>query len=140
VGALITLGLALLSSGVAVAHAVQLAFAVAASTFCPLLLLGMWWRGLTSTGAIAGLLLGGGLSAAAVTAVMLGSKPDGPVGAVLAQPAMCTVPVAFATMVVVSLLTQHRLPPHLARTMVRLHAPEAVALDRGGFHPEGARY
>ncbi len=32
---------------VGVARAVGLAFAVAASTFCPLLLLGIWWRGLT---------------------------------------------------------------------------------------------
>ena len=50
-GALATLVLTLLSSGLAVAHAVELAFAVAASTFCPLLLLGIWWRGLTAAGA-----------------------------------------------------------------------------------------
>ena len=137
--ALITLGLTLLSAGLAVAHAVELAFAVAASTFCPLLLLGIWWRGLTSTGAIVGMLLGGGLSTAAVLTVMLGFEGDGATGAVLSQPAMCTVPVAFATMVGVSLLTRQRLPPHLARTMVRLHAPEAVVLDRGSYHPEGAR-
>ena len=42
-GALVTLGLTLSSSGLAVAHGVELAFAVAASTFCPLLLLGIWW-------------------------------------------------------------------------------------------------
>jgi hypothetical protein len=34
---------------------VGLVFAVAASTLCPLLVLGIWWRGLTSTGAISGL-------------------------------------------------------------------------------------
>ena len=39
--------------------AVGLAFAVAASTFCPLLVLGIWWRGLTAVGALAGLLVGG---------------------------------------------------------------------------------
>jgi Na+(H+)/acetate symporter ActP len=138
VGVLLTLGIALLSSGVAVAHAVELAFAVAASTFCPLLLLGIWWRGLTSTGAIAGMLLGGGLSAAAVVAVMTGVEPDSAMGAVLSQPAMCTVPVAFATMVGVSLLTRDRLPRLLVSTMVRLHAPEALVLDRGSYHPEGA--
>ena len=37
--------LALLAEGVGVARAVGLAFAVAASTFCPLLVLGIWWRG-----------------------------------------------------------------------------------------------
>ena len=39
---------------------VSLAFVVAASTFCPLLVLGIWWRGLTDRGAIAGMLVGGG--------------------------------------------------------------------------------
>jgi cation/acetate symporter len=28
-----------------------MAFPVAASTFCPLLVLGIWWRGLTTAGA-----------------------------------------------------------------------------------------
>jgi len=47
-GVSVTLCLTFASSGLAVAHAVELAFAVAASTFCPLLLLGIWWRGLTA--------------------------------------------------------------------------------------------
>jgi len=37
---------------------IRLAFAVAASTFCPLLVLGIWWRRLTDVGALAGMLLG----------------------------------------------------------------------------------
>ena len=41
------------------------------------------------------------------------------------------MPLAFATMVVVSKLTQHRLPAHTSRFMVRLHTPETVQLDRG---------
>jgi cation/acetate symporter len=135
-GALATLALTLLSSGVAVAHAVELAFAVAASTFCPLLLLGIWWRGLTARGAVAGLLAGGSLSATAVLAVMLGAHPGGWSGSVLAQPALVTVPIAFATMVGVSLLTRGRLPRHVGQSMVRLHTPEYVDLDRGSYHPE----
>ena len=39
------------ASSLAVADVVGLAFAVAASSFCPLLLLGIWWRGLTDVGA-----------------------------------------------------------------------------------------
>ena len=139
VGALVTLALTALSSGLAVAHAVELAFAVAASTFCPLLLLGIWWRGLTAPGAVAGMLAGGCLSASAVLATMLGSDPPGWPGALLAQPAMCTVPVAFVTMIGVSVLTRAHLPAHLASTMVRLHAPEALELDRGGFVPVAER-
>ncbi|MGZ4472954.1 MAG: sodium/solute symporter [Nocardioidaceae bacterium] len=135
-GAVVTLGLTLASSGLAVAHAVELAFAVAASTFCPLLLLGIWWRGLTARGAVAGLVAGGTLSTAAVLATMLGAQPAGWAGAVLAQPALCTVPLSFAAMVAGSLLSRHRLPVHLSRTMVRLHTPEQIDLDRGSYHPE----
>jgi Na+(H+)/acetate symporter ActP len=137
--ALTTLVLALLSSGVAVAHAVELAFAVAASTFCPLLLLGIWWRGLTAAGAVAGMVVGGTLSASAVVSVMLWRSPDGWLGAVIAQPALCTVPLAFGTMIMVSLGTRSRLPVHLGRTMVRLHTPEGLELDRGSYHPEARR-
>ena len=138
-GALVTLGITALSSGLAVAQAVELAFAVAASTFCPLLLLGIWWRGLTAAGAVAGLLAGGLLSASAVVATMLGAAPTGWLGAVVAQPALCTVPLAFLTMTVVSPMPPGRLPAHLESTMVRLHAPEAVDLDRGGFVPVAER-
>ncbi len=37
----------LLVGGLPVADAVGLAFAVSASSFCPLLVLGIWWRRLT---------------------------------------------------------------------------------------------
>jgi Na+(H+)/acetate symporter ActP len=136
--ALATLVLTLLSSGLAVAHAVELAFAVAASTFCPLLLLGIWWRGLTARGVVAGLLVGGVTSVSAVVTIMVGGSPDGWLGAVVGQPALCTVPLSFATMVGVSLGTQAHLPAHLGRTMVRLHTPEDIELDRGTFHPEAS--
>ena len=48
------------------------------------------------------------------------------------------MPLAFATMVAVSLATADRVPPHLGRTMVRLHAPEALDLDRGSYRPKGS--
>ena len=46
--------LAVLAADVGVATAVGLAFAVSASTFCPLLVLGIWWSRLTDAGATAG--------------------------------------------------------------------------------------
>ena len=49
----------------------------------------------------------------------------------LGQPAAWSVPLALGTMVAVSLATRDRRPAHAHRFMVRLHAPEAVALDRG---------
>jgi cation/acetate symporter len=45
------------------------------------------------------------------------------------------VPIAFATMIGASLLDQDRLPVHVAQTMVRLHAPEGLDLDRGPYQP-----
>ena len=123
--------LALVTRDVAVATVVGLAFAMAAATFCPLLVLGIWWRGLTDLGAIAGLLVGGMLTGGAVLDNLLTHRTGGWFAVLVAQPAAWAVPLSFATMVVVSKLTRHRLPPHTARFMVRLHTPETVQLDRG---------
>ncbi|HJR39893.1 MAG TPA: cation acetate symporter [Nocardioidaceae bacterium] len=131
VAVVVPLVLAIVADGVGVARAVGLAFAVAASTFCPLLVLGIWWRRLTDVGAIAGLLVGGGLSGLAVVDTLLQRSHEGWTAALLTQPAAWTVPSAFVTMVVVSLATPRRLPANVSRTMVRLHTPEAVQLDRG---------
>jgi Na+(H+)/acetate symporter ActP len=107
---------------------VGLAFALAASTFCPLLVLGIWWRRLTPVGAGCGLLAGGGLCGVAVLATVVGPELDGWPGALLAQPAAWTVPIAFAVMVVVSLATPRRVPADVGRTMLQLHAPESLRL------------
>jgi Na+(H+)/acetate symporter ActP len=128
--------LALGTERLSVANVVGLVFAVAASTFSPLLLLGIWWRGLTAAGATAGMLAGGGLSLSAIVLAIAGLVPTaGWLGSVLAQPAAVTVPVALLVMVVVSFVTKRRLPREVARTMVRLHTPETVELDRGDWRP-----
>lgn len=123
--------LSLLTRDVAVATVVGLAFAMAAATFCPLLLLGIWWRGLTDVGALAGLVVGGLLTGGAVLDNLLADRQGGWFAALVAQPAAWAVPLSFATMVLVSRLTRHRTPAHTARFMVRLHTPETVPLDRG---------
>jgi Na+(H+)/acetate symporter ActP len=123
--------LALLVPGVGVARTVGLAFAMAASTFCPLLVLGIWWRGLTDAGALAGLLVGGLGSGTAVAVTLLSPGTTGWAGALLGQPAAWSVPATFVTMVVVSRLTRDRVPAHTTRFLVRLHSPESVTLDRG---------
>jgi cation/acetate symporter len=104
------------------------AFAIAASSFCPLLVLGIWWRGLSARGALAGLLAGGGAASAAIGSTMLGIAPDGWVGSLLGQPAAWSVPLAFAVMVVVSRRTPASVPPDVGRTMVTLHTPERLGL------------
>lgn len=133
----VPLGLALWARALPVADVVGLAFAVAASSFCPLLVLGIWWRRLTTTGALAGLFAGGGLACAAVLATIIGGPYDGVAGALVAQPAAWSVPIAFTVMVAVSFLTPHRVPPGVGRTMVRLHTPEDLDLDRGDWRPKG---
>ena len=122
---------AVLASHIGVARAVGLAFAVAASTFCPLLLLGIWWRRLTPPGAATGLAVGFLGSGCAAVWTLAGSSTTGWAQVLLSQPAAWSVPLAVAAMVVVSLLTRDRVPPHTARIMVRLHTPEALDLDRG---------
>jgi Na+(H+)/acetate symporter ActP len=128
----IPLAFALAVSSLDLSQSVGLAFAVAASSFCPLLVLGIWWRGLTDIGAAAGLLVGGGLSVASVLPVAIGGLSPA-VEALLAQPAVVTVPAAFATMVLVSLRTRDRVPTDVARILLRLHAP-----DRLGFTQDRA--
>nr|WP_205862289.1 cation acetate symporter [Planosporangium thailandense] len=129
VAGLVPLALALRVSDLDVSQVVGLAFAVAASSFCPLLLLGIWWRGLTAAGAAAGIVAGGGAAVSAVLFTVLdGPTGRGWVGAVLAQPAAWTVPLAFTVMVVVSLATRKRVPASVGSTMLRLHAPDALRL------------
>jgi cation/acetate symporter len=111
-----------------VSRVVGLAFAVAASSFCPLLVLGIWWRGLTAAGAAAGILAGGGAAATAVLLTVLGPPLPGLLGELIGQPAAWTVPLAFAVMVIGSLLTKRRVPGDVGALMLRLHAPESLRL------------
>jgi len=125
---------ALLSLGtmrLTLADTVSLAFAVAASTFCPMLLLGIWWRPLTARGAMAGLLTGGILATAAVVATMVIGPTTGLFGALMAQPAAWTVPLAFTAAISVSLATRRGAARTATPIMVRLHTPEDLDLDRG---------
>ncbi|MFD3698647.1 cation acetate symporter [Streptomyces sp. NPDC058646] len=117
---------------VPVADAVGLAFAVSASSFCPLLVLGIWWRGLTPPGAVAGLVTGGGAALGAVLATRAGLPPAGWAHTLLAWPAAWSVPLGFLTMVLVSVATRSRIPAGTAGTLARLHLPEDVAVDRAG--------
>ncbi|MFI5959536.1 cation acetate symporter [Cryptosporangium sp. NPDC051539] len=126
VAGVVPTALALQLHGLDVSQVVGLAFAVAASSFCPLLVLGIWWRGLTDVGAAAGLLVGGGAAAVAVLLAVAGPPFTGWPAALVAQPAAWTVPLAFAVMVTVSMLTRRRIPSDVGATMLRLHAPESL--------------
>ncbi|GAA3509051.1 cation acetate symporter [Actinomadura keratinilytica] len=108
------------------ARLVTLALTVSACSLCPLLLLGIWWRGLTAAGAGAGLLVGGGLAVAAAVTRLFGGPGDGWPAVLLAQPAMVLVPLTFAVMVAGSLLTRRRVPRRADRALARLHLPEEI--------------
>ncbi len=101
-------------------------FAIAASTFCPLLVLGIWWRSLTWVGAIAGLLLGGVSSSVAIIMTMVGVGNSGWPSVLLGQPAIWTVPLAFVAMIIGSRLTPAQMPADLESKLLQLHLPEAL--------------
>jgi Na+(H+)/acetate symporter ActP len=111
---------------------VGLVFAVAASTLCPLLLLGVWWRGLTAVGAGAGMVVGGAVAGSAATVAILGGLSEtvlsGWPAAIFAFPAAVSVPLAFVTMVVVSKASSKQVPADIARIFTRMHAPERLGM------------
>ncbi|SDK01921.1 Na+(or H+)/acetate symporter ActP [Nocardioides sp. YR527] len=115
---------ALLTPSVGVARGVALAFALAAATFCPLLLLGIWWRRLTAYGAATGLVTGLVTTGSAVVFTISGSRTGTWADVALTQPALWAVPLSFAVMILVSLTTSARIPAHTTRLLVRLHTPE----------------
>jgi len=118
----VPLGFALMTDSLALAGSVGLVFAFTASTVCPVLLLGIWWRGLTDAGAIAGMVTGGVLCGGAMIAGSVAGA--GNLAPWLAQPGAWTVPAAFAVMVLVSRATVQRVPKTMPRVMTRLHTPE----------------
>ncbi|MEN3309895.1 MAG: hypothetical protein V7603_6097 [Micromonosporaceae bacterium] len=128
VGGVVPVVLASRSGQLDVSQVVGLAFAVAASSFCPLLVLGIWWRGLTDAGAAAGVLAGGGAALAAVVVSLAGPPLTGWPGVLIQQPAAWTVPLAFAVMAIVSMSTRRRVPSNVGMIMLRLHAPDALRL------------
>lgn len=133
VGGLIPIPLSLATSGgLELSRSVGLAFAVAASTLCPLLVLGIWWRGLTAAGAACGLAVGGLLSGTAVTLAVTQAIDDDALGGwpavMIGYPAAVGVPVAFATMIVASRLTRSSAPADVAQIFARMHVPERLGM------------
>jgi cation/acetate symporter len=115
------------------------AFAIAATSYFPLLFLSTWWRGITMKGASIGMLIGGLLSLAAIVTTMFADAwgADGlrawyavhPLARTLAeQPAIWGLPVALVLMLVISKATRETVPADARRKMLVLHAPETLGL------------
>jgi len=119
--------LALVARELDISVLVGWAFALAASTFCPLLLLGIWWDRLTPRGAAAGLVVGATTATTAIFAGLLLEPSPRSLDALMTQPAVLSVPLAFATMALVSMTgPQPRRAPNAE--LLALHAPEGLGL------------
>jgi len=116
------------------------AFAIAASSYFPLLFMSVWRRSMTMPGAACGM-LGGGLPALACMAIVnlsdlgkIALKPfwaAHPLLRILAeQPAIWSVPLAITLMIVVSKLTAAKVPTDIRMKMLVLHAPEKLGLKQ----------
>jgi len=116
------------------------AFAIAAASYFPLLFVSVWWRGLTMTGAAAGMLTGGMLAVVAISLTSFTTlgwlKWDAfwaanPLLRILCdQPAIWAVPLAITLMVVISKLTRRDVPGDIRSKMLVLHAPEKLGLKQ----------
>lgn len=129
VGVLAPLLVAVAAAPVGISSAVGHAFAIAAATFAPLLILGVWWPRLTAKGAAAGVAVGGVSTITAAAVSVLDLMPEGWLGALVSAPTAWATPLAFLVTVLVSLATRSSRPRRWARTMTRLHTPEDVFAD-----------
>ncbi|HET6285376.1 MAG TPA: cation acetate symporter, partial [Amycolatopsis sp.] len=128
--AFIPFALAVLLPSEDLSLSVGMSFALAASTFSPLLLLGVWWRKLSWPGALAGMLVGGGLVLTALVVNIVSKYTGGWAPWFSNQPALITVPAAFLTTYVVSRATGYGRPDDVHGVMLRLHAPDPLGFMR----------
>ncbi len=137
IAAILPLALAILLPPTEVSISVGMSFALAASTFCPVLLLGIWWSRLTWVGAAAGIVVGGGLVLAAAVLNVVSERTGDWAPWLVVQPALVSVPAAFITVYLVSRATQARRPADVNRLLLRMHAPDPLGFvrDRDRFGP-----
>jgi Na+(H+)/acetate symporter ActP len=157
---LTAIGLGTLVENFEINFMVGQAFAIAASSYFPLLFMAVWWRNLTMRGAATGMLTGGSLAVAAISltsyttfvttmagkyggqqlpgwlAALKANSLEGywaahPLQRILCeQPALWAVPTAICLMIVVSKLTRNEVPVDIRLKMLVLHAPEKLGLKQ----------
>ncbi|TYT63118.1 solute symporter family protein [Natrialba swarupiae] len=132
IGALVTLiGL---NPPALIGELVAMAFAIAGTIFFPVFFLGLWWENTTREGAITGMLVGMLVSFGAIvndTVVPMYTGVDEAMIPALAtwvpgtSSALVGVPIVFAVIIVVSILTDD--PPRDVKRLVRqCHSPEPM--------------
>lgn len=124
-GAAVSVATALLVQSININSLIGWSSSIAASSICPLLVLGIWWPGFTKRGALASVVVGGGLSTLASLITMFGLAGSGWPTALLGAPALWTVPLAFATAIVVSTLDPTSVPD-LGHKFALMHVPERL--------------
>ena len=121
-GGLVTIGLALNPPDFLLTSVIW-AFVVASSTFTPVLILGIWWKGANKLGAMAGMLVGGTLSIALwwTKGTLLGVELVnlGPLGFLVT--AIFSASAAWFTTVVVSLATGGEKDERVLREIDYIH-------------------
>jgi cation/acetate symporter len=110
--------LGLLVKTASIGHLVGLAFNVAASTFAPIFLMGVWWRGMTEKGAMAGMIVGLGSSL-----YMIFFVQTLPIWMQWRIPGLVTVPLAFLAVYLVSKI-DGKVPADVNAFMKQIHSPE----------------
>lgn len=118
------LGVALLTGPEALVSSVGTVFLVAATSLTPVILLGVWWRGLTARGSMAGMLVGGLTVGASIVASAVLGTDAGELVPLLVQPAAWAIPLVTAVIVLVSRLDPRGAPVRADRYLTRLHLPE----------------
>ena len=118
------------------------AFAIAATSYFPLLFLATWWRNITMRGAATGMLAGGTFSLAAIASTMLADQAKWAEGlkiwyaghplvrTLAEQPAIWALPLAITLMIVISKMTRSEVPADIRMKMLVLHAPEKLGLKQ----------
>ncbi len=126
----IAVGLGIIFKGQNVAFMVSLAFAIAASSNFPALLLAIFWRRVTTTGVVTSMVLG-----TASTLLLIWFSPTIQVDILkhegawfaLKNPALVTIPLSFLTGIVGSLLTSDRVAAEKFDAVERrMHLGEAT--------------
>ncbi|HSK24084.1 MAG TPA: cation acetate symporter [Egicoccus sp.] len=106
-----------------VALLVTWAFALAGSALTPVLLLSIWWRGISANGAIAGMLTGTVVVLAALAVGLLRGGDTDDLSSLLLAPTLLAAPVATLTALVVSRTDGP--PAGLTGVWLRMHGTAA---------------
>ena len=133
-----------------IAMMVTWAFAVGASTFVPMLLTGIWWKGTTERGAISGMIIGLIGSIAIIFLNILqqtGAIPKtGVLGffGALTFPVLFTFPIALLAIVIISKV-DGKLPDNVDAIWMRIHGTASerhekqLGLDKTGGLTQGTK-